>query len=74
MVHDTWIQPEDIVAALKDMDVIDNTDTPTDRVKLNRARLKAWADMHTASLISPINVNAFSDGREEDDQLDVIES
>lgn len=73
IVQDTWIQPEDIIAALKDMDVMDATNASADRIKLNIARLKAWADMHTASLTSPINVNAFSETMEEEDETDAID-
>lgn len=65
LVQDTWIQSEDIVAALKEMAVIEaGKGTEQGKVMLDKRRLVAWAAAHAVSLESPVDVHAFSDAAE----------
>lgn len=67
IVQDTWIQPEDIVAALKEMAVLEPMTISESKALLIKDKLHAWATTHAASLESPVNAHAFSNAVEDDD-------
>lgn len=74
MVQDTWIQPEDIVTALKEMGVAEATKEPDGRVMLIKSKVKAWAEAHSVPMDSPIDAHAFTKSQDEEDQNDSEET
>lgn len=74
MVHDTGIQPEDVIAALTEMAVVDMGQVPKGRVMLTKSKVKAWADMHDTPLTAPVDARAFvSEASNVDDGTDAAE-
>ncbi|KAJ9659000.1 SAS complex subunit [Coniosporium apollinis] len=62
----TYVLPEDIIATLKEMDVLEHRGKGGADAVVNKARVKAWAAMHKASLVPPVDVDAFVEGAYED--------
>lgn len=54
-----WIMQDDIVAALKEMDVIERRQTASGNVVVNKAKLRAWGDKTRVRLEPIIDVHAF---------------
>jgi GNAT superfamily N-acetyltransferase len=70
--EETYILQEDVVAALKEMDVLEKRKTAAGNVVLNKSKVKAWAERHGVSEKPLIDVEAFieeveweEDGEEE---------
>ena len=66
----TYILQEDIVAALKEMDVVEKRKTPSGSVVVNRSKIKAWAEWHGVSPKPLIDVDAFIKEEEEYNEMD----
>lgn len=63
MVQQTWIAPEDVLAALTEMNVLEKGDGGA---VISRARMKSWADENRVPSEGPIQADAFleaSNGR-----------
>ncbi|GAB7344418.1 hypothetical protein MBLNU457_2269t2 [Dothideomycetes sp. NU457] len=64
IVQDTYLMPEDVIYALKEMNVVDtspstDTDTETDTVTVDRARVEAWVRDNKASLTPDVKADGF---------------
>lgn len=62
----TYVLPEDIIATLKEMDVLEHRGKGGADAVVNKARVKAWAATHQTSLVPPVDVDAFVEGACED--------
>lgn len=64
-MQDTFVMPEDVIYALKEMNVVStnrpstDTDTDTDRVTVDRARLESWVRDNKASLTPDVTADGF---------------
>lgn len=68
---ETWILQEDVVAALKEMDVVEKRKTASGNIVINKSKVKAWAEKHGVSEKPLIDVEAFVDedeGEYEDEE------
>lgn len=72
IVQDTWIEAGDVIAALKDMTVVEPGKEPEGKVMLIRDKLKIWAEAHAAPLVSSVDVHAFREAPENADFGDPI--
>jgi len=65
-----WIMQDDVVAALKEMDVTEKRQTASGSVVVNKAKLRAWRDKNRVRLEPIVDVHAFveKDAEEDDDQ------
>lgn len=64
IVQDTWIQSEDVIAALKEMPLLEPDMTSGDvaaMLVLSKDRLKSWAELHGAPLLAPVSSSAFTE-------------
>jgi hypothetical protein len=55
----TWILPEDIVAALKEMDVAEGRKTASGSVVVNKSKVRAWAEKNRIGMESVVDAHAF---------------
>jgi hypothetical protein len=55
----TYILPEDIVASLKEMDVIDRRKTGNAEAIINRARVRSWMVRNRVDGAGPVDGHAF---------------
>jgi GNAT superfamily N-acetyltransferase len=70
---ETWILQEDVVAALKEMEVFEKRKTASGSVVVNKSKVKAWAESHGVSMLPLVDVDAFveaKDGYEYEDESD----
>lgn len=62
-VHDlgqkTFIVPDDIIATLQDMDVLEHKKRGGAEAVINKAKVRAWVDKHKVNLRSPVDPDAF---------------
>ena len=65
---ETFILQEDVVAALKEMDVVEKRKTATGNVVLNKSKIKAWAEKDGVSARPLIDVDAFVEEEQEDEE------
>lgn len=63
---ETWILPEDVVAALKEMDVVEKRKTASGSVVVNKSKVRVWAEKSGLSMSPVIDVDAFVDAEEEE--------
>ena len=68
----TWIMPEDVVAALKEMGCLETRKTASGSLVINKGRVREWADKHRVMLVPVVDVDAFVE--EESELSDVEES
>ena len=72
--EETYILQEDVVAALKEMDVLEKRKTATGNCVVHKSRVKMWAERHGVSEVPLIDVGAFveevewEDGEEEEEE------
>jgi hypothetical protein len=59
--EETWIMAEDVVLALKEMDVVEKRKTASGCVVVNKSRVRAWAEMNVVNLEPVVDVDAFVD-------------
>lgn len=57
--EETWIMAEDVVAALKEMDVLENRKTASGSIVVNKSKVRAWAEKYKVSLEPVVDVEAF---------------
>lgn len=67
----TYILQDDVVAALKEMDVLENRKTGTGSAVLNKRRLRDWAERHGVSPSPLLDTAAFVSGFEDSPAPDV---
>lgn len=70
---DTYILQEDVVAALKEMDVLEKRKTATGNVVLNKSKVRDWAEKHGLSEKPLIDIEAFVEEEEYDEDDEVEE-
>jgi hypothetical protein len=68
----TWIMPEDVVMALKEMGCAEGRKTASGSLVVNKARVREWAQEHKVLLAPVVDVEAFVE--EESELSDVEES
>ena len=68
----TWIMPEDVVMALKEMGCAEGRKTASGNLVVNKARVREWAQEHKVLLAPVVDVEAFVE--EESELRDVEES
>jgi hypothetical protein len=68
----TWIMPEDVVMALKEMGCAEGRKTASGSLVVNKARVREWALEHKVLLAPVVDVEAFVE--EESELSDVEES
>ncbi|KAJ9626304.1 SAS complex subunit [Taxawa tesnikishii (nom. ined.)] len=62
IVRETWILPEDVVAALKEMAVFEADKDANGAVLVNKARVKVWAEANGVSAAALVDSAAFVEG------------
>ena len=62
---ETYILQEDVVAALKEMDVLEKRKTATGNVVLNKSKIRDWAEKHGVSEKPLIDIEAFVEDEEQ---------
>ncbi|KAK5124423.1 hypothetical protein LTR85_001640 [Meristemomyces frigidus] len=72
--EETYILQEDVVAALKEMDVLEKRKTASGSVVVNKSKLRAWAEKNGVSREPIVDVDAFVEKEEEEDEDDEEES
>ena len=68
--QETWIGHDDIVAALRMMDVCEGRKTASGSLVVNKSRVKAWADQHKVGLDPVVDVDAFVLEEESSEELE----
>lgn len=64
--EETYILPDDVVAALREMDVAEKRKTASGNVVVSKTRLKAWAQEHRVSDKPIIDLEAFAEVEQEE--------
>lgn len=64
----TWILPEDVVGALKEMNVVETRKTASGNVVVSKGKVKAWVEKHGVSIVPLIDIEAFVDAEEEEEE------
>lgn len=67
---ETWILPDDVVAALKEMDIAEKRKTASGSIVVNKSKVRAWADKNGLSMSPVIDVKAFVETSGEYDEED----
>lgn len=70
MSEATYIMKEDLVAALREMDVLENRKTASGNVVVNKTKVKAWAEKHGVGETPLIDVDALVTTEGEYDDVD----
>ncbi|KAF2174017.1 hypothetical protein M409DRAFT_35204 [Zasmidium cellare ATCC 36951] len=65
---ETWIMPEDVVAALKEMDVLEKRKTASGSIVVNKSKVRAWAEKSKISMDPVVDVEAFVEEEEDDEE------
>ena len=66
----TWIMPEDVVAALKEMGCLEGRKTASGNLVVNKSKVIKWAEEHRVVLRPVVDVEAFV---EEESELSEVE-
>ncbi|EME81042.1 uncharacterized protein MYCFIDRAFT_189326 [Pseudocercospora fijiensis CIRAD86] len=61
----TWIMPEDVVVALKEMDVLEKRKTASGSVVLNKGKIRNWVERSKVKLDPAVDVDAFIEDESE---------
>jgi phosphopantetheine adenylyltransferase len=67
----TWIMPEDVVVALKEMGCLEAKKTASGSLVVNKSRVRKWAEEHEVVLVPVVDVEAFVE--EEESELSDME-
>jgi hypothetical protein len=59
MSEKTFILQDDIISALKEMDVLDSRKRNDGALVINKTRVREWASVNRLSLQSPVDSKAF---------------
>ena len=71
---ETWILPEDVVLALKEMDVLETRKTASGSIVVNKRRVREWVERNKISLEPVVDADGFvEEESEEDDSEDMEE-
>jgi len=77
---DTYIITDDIITALKEMQVLQHQKKGSKKAIINKARVRAWAEANRVSLENPVDKDAFMireesviDDQEEEDEEEAEE-
>lgn len=70
---ETWILPDDIVAALKEMDVLEKRKTASGSIVVNKSKVRAWAEKNKISTEPVVDVEAFVEEEEENEESEEME-
>ena len=65
--EETYIMQEDVVAALREIDVLESRTTASGNVVVNKSKLRGWAEKHSVSAEPLIDENAFVDETDGED-------
>ena len=67
-----YVLQEDVVAALKEMDVVEKRKTGSGSVVINKSKIRAWAEKHNVSQKPLVDVDAFVEEVDEyeDEEID----
>ncbi|KAI6888540.1 hypothetical protein KC360_g897 [Hortaea werneckii] len=68
--EETYIMQEDVVAALREMDVVESRKTASGSVVVNKAKLRAWAEKMGVSTEPLIDENAFVQDEESEEDVE----
>ena len=68
--EDTFMQPEDIIMALKEMKVLDPGKKADADVVVNKAKVRQWLESNQAHAAEPVDTRGFVVEREDDDDDD----
>ena len=60
--EDTFILPEDIIMALKEMNVLSGKTRADGTVLVNQAAVRDWARMHGLDVVPVIDLDGFVEG------------
>lgn len=63
----TWILPDDIVTALKEMEVYEKRKTASGHITVHKSKVRAWAEKHNITQGAPIDASAFIVAYESDE-------
>lgn len=55
----TWILAEDVVAALREMDVAEGRKTASGNLVVNKNRVRSWVERHRVNLEPVVDAQAF---------------
>lgn len=55
----TWVMPDDVVVALKEMDVLEKRKTASGSIVVNKSRVRSWVDSNKISLEPVVDLKAF---------------
>ncbi|KXT04036.1 hypothetical protein AC578_4945 [Pseudocercospora eumusae] len=61
----TWIMPEDVVVALKEMDVLEKRKTASGNIVLNKNKIRSWVEKGKVRLDPVVDVEAFIEDESE---------
>ncbi|KXT17800.1 hypothetical protein AC579_5320 [Pseudocercospora musae] len=61
----TWIMPEDVVVALKEMDVLEKRKTASGNIFLNKNKIQSWVEKGKVKLGPVVDVEAFIEDESE---------
>ncbi|KAK8206821.1 SAS complex subunit [Zalaria obscura] len=59
ITQETWILPEDVIAALKWMSVLEDEKNPDGAVVVQKAKVRAWAEANGVAAASAVDLAAF---------------
>ncbi|RMY65055.1 hypothetical protein D0863_09381 [Hortaea werneckii] len=68
--EETYIMQEDVVAALREMDVVEGRKTASGSVVVNKAKLRAWAEKVGVSTEPLIDENVFVEDEESEEDVE----
>ncbi|KAK4613250.1 Histone acetyltransferase KAT8 [Fulvia fulva] len=57
--EETWIMPEDVVLALKEMDVLETRKTASGSIVVNKGRVREWVEKNKISLEPVVEADGF---------------
>lgn len=73
LAEKTWIMPEDVVVALKEMDVFEKRKTASGNIVVSKSKVRAWVEKHNVSLDSIVDVDHFvEDSASEDEEINNV--
>lgn len=65
----TWIMPDDVVVALKEMDVLEKRKTASGSIVVNKNRVRQWVKQNRVNLDPVVDVEAFVEEEVEESEL-----
>ena len=56
---ETWILPEDVIAALKEMNVLEKRKTASGNIVINKGKVRTWAEKARVSMEPVVDIDSF---------------